>query len=81
MSILQGLGGEIRRLLDRDRGTVANAVRKRLKTIKPHTAKGTEASTLLNAILDGRWPIPVPEDEEATTSEALPGGAQTDSDG
>lgn len=74
-SIIQGLGGEIGGLSDNYRRKVTNTVMKEFKTIKADRAKGTGASSLLNAIIDGTWHILIPEAENITTKKA----AETDS--
>lgn len=57
--MISGLGGEIRSLSYSDKGTVANAVIKRLKASKSGIAIGTSASVILNMILEGRRPIEI----------------------
>lgn len=65
-SIILSLGGEKRGLSNNHRGTVRNAVMKQIKVIKTGIAKGTHASAFLDMILDGTWPITIPEVKKAT---------------
>lgn len=79
-SIIWALGRELRRLSDRDRGKVANAVMRLLNVKKASIAKCIWASALLNTIMDATRPIVISEAREAMSIDVVVGEREADSD-
>lgn len=77
--IIQGLGGKLKGGSNSDRGTVDNSVMKRLNEIKATIAGDTGTSALLNAIIDGTWPVSIPEVEDSKAGDEVVGETEAES--
>lgn len=66
--IILGLGGVIREITDNEKTTVANAVIKRLKSVKADVFKEKQASTMLNVLIDETCLVAVTKAGEAVAS-------------
>lgn len=68
--IIHGLQWLQQGFKENEQTTVAIAVMNRLKAFKSNIAKGTQASTMFNSIINGTWPATVREAKEAVASDA-----------